>query len=242
MWRCSHISSPETPPGTEEPAATVQRSNCTGALIISSSEEVVKIPWQEEKYPSFPHSLKDIKGARIKNTLVVCGTSLGQDFERVVLCFKGTLPNFSVFWNELTELKNFKSVPMLSSKESDEKIWAVGGYFGSDGDSSHVQTINLVTGEVTLLSDMALNKNISGGCTVMVDDKFLYIIGGEGFHEGEDFLQTADVTRNISMLNTETGKWKTDLPRMKITRIGPQCLETTIDGNRGKNLSSMTPG
>ena len=84
-------------------------------------------------------------------------------------------------WTELTELKNFSRSPMLSSQESTENIWAVGGYVGSEGASAHVQTIDLATGQVTLLPDMAFNKNISGGCSVMVDDKFLYIIGGEGW-------------------------------------------------------------
>ena len=142
-------------------------------------------------------------------------------------------------WSELTELKNFRSVPMLSSQESDEKIWAVGGYLKNQNyyrASAHVQTIDLETGDVTLLSDMAFNRNITGGCTVMVEDRFLYIIGGAGIHE-EDYEWTADVTRNISMLDTKTGVWKNDLPRMRITRIGPQCLETTIDGNKGENLS-----
>ena len=70
---------------------------------------------------------------------------------------------------------------MLSSQESTEKIWAVGGYVGSEGASAHVQTIDLASGQVTLLPDMAFNKNISNSCSVMVDDKFLYIIGGEGW-------------------------------------------------------------
>ena len=151
-------------------------------------------------------------------------------------------------WTLLTELKNFTSVPMLTSQESTEKIWTVGGKvrgnFGFPilgGASTHVQTIDLSTGEVTLLSDMAINRNISsafGACTVMVDDKNLYVIGGLGIHSTDDwdyygYHWTADVTRNISMLDTETGVWKTDLPRMKITRTRHQCLETTIDGNRG---------
>ena len=150
-------------------------------------------------------------------------------------------------WAKLTELKNFTSVPMLTSQESTEKIWTVGGKvkrsfdFASHGKSAYVQTIDLATGEVTLLPDMAFNRNISDACTVMVDDKYLYIIGGLGIHSTDDwdyygYHWSADVTRNISMLDTDTGVWKTDLPRMKITRFRHQCLETTIDGNRGKRL------
>ena len=91
---------------------------------------------------------------------------------------------------------------MLSSQESDEKIWAVGGYLENQNyyrASAHVQTIDLETGDVTLLSDMAFNRNITGGCTVMVEDRFLYIIGGSGIHE-EDYEWTADVTRTGSCI------------------------------------------
>ena len=46
-------------------------------------------------------------------------------------------------------------------------------------------------------------------------------------------IESADVTRNISMLNTGTGEWTVDLPRMHHTRKGHQCIETVINGNRG---------
>jgi len=239
VWKCSLLPTP-TPAHfpTKSPSPARVRANCTGAIIVDPSQQVVKIPWQDESYPNLPKSLDNMTGTRIKNTLVVCGSNIRQHNtsaqQHVVQCFKASLPQLS--WTELTEMKNFSRSPMLSSQESTENIWAVGGYVGSEGASAHVQTIDLATGQVTLLPDMAFNKNISGGCSVMVDDKFLYIIGGEG-QRNQDYCDSTgcghDVTANISMLNTETGIWKTDLPRMRFTRVNPQCLETTIQGARG---------
>jgi len=239
VWRCSVLLA--TPAVAPAPASVSsrprpkQRANCTGAIIVDSSQQVVKIPWQEENYQNLPSSLHNMAGARIKNTLVVCGsTSSASPQQNAVQCFKATLPNLR--WTELTELKNFTRSPMLSSKESTENVWLVGGYARSEGVSAYVQTIDLNSGQVTLLPDMAFNKNISDGCSVMVDDKFLYIIGGEG-KKNQDYCDSAgcghDVTANVSMLNTETGMWTTDLPRMRFTRVKPQCLETTIQGARG---------
>ena len=101
VWSCSDLFVPptstrpeifahsETSPSVD--VNVVKRANCTGALIIDSSQQVVKIPWQEEEYPSLPHPLNNTKGVQIKNTLVVCGTAFV--FEDIhVLCFRGTLP------------------------------------------------------------------------------------------------------------------------------------------------------
>ena len=89
---------------------------------------------------------------------------------------------------------------MLAGDVSGYKVWAVGGQMVDltyPSDTNHVHTIDLSNGQVTLLppqppaplsrvefvsnhSEQVFNKNISEGCTVMVDDRFLYVIGGEG--------------------------------------------------------------
>ena len=65
VWRCSDPFVPEANSeisqnvGDPLDVNVVRRANCTEAIIIDSSQQVVKIPWQEAKYPSLPHSLED---------------------------------------------------------------------------------------------------------------------------------------------------------------------------------------
>ena len=103
VWRCSVLlatpalaPAPAPAPVSSRPRPK-QRANCTGAIIVDSSQQVVKIPWQEENYQNLPSSLHNMAGARIKNTLVVCGSNIRQQNEslqqNVVQCFKATLPN-----------------------------------------------------------------------------------------------------------------------------------------------------
>ena len=63
---------------------------------MDESQQVVKIPWQEDKYPGLPNPLNNTKGVRIKNTLVVCGTTSEKEDIQAVLCFRGILPQCKV--------------------------------------------------------------------------------------------------------------------------------------------------
>ena len=68
---------------------------------------------------------------------------------------------------------------MLSGGETGNKVWGVGG-FTLTKTSNQVLNIDLSNGEVILKPEMIFNKNISGGCAVLIDDTYLYIIGGSG--------------------------------------------------------------
>ena len=106
VWKCSLLPTP-TPAHfpTKSPSPARVRANCTGAIIVDPSQQVVKIPWQDESYPNLPKSLDNIAGTRIKNTLVVCGSNIRQHNtsaqQHVVQCFKASLPQCEYFQRQV---------------------------------------------------------------------------------------------------------------------------------------------